>query len=170
MKTKTVKRGNRRGSAPASGAVFRALAENPNAPKRCQRSGAIRAPDAGREARPTTPGAGGLPKAKLWQLRLYVAGQTPRSQTAFRNLHRICEEHLKGCYQIEVVDLLKNPLLCKGDQILAIPTLVRKLPKPVRKIIGDLSDTDRVLVGLNLIPGHRGKSAASTASESEGAP
>ncbi len=85
-----------------------------------------------------------------WILRLYVAGQTPKSITAFRNLKAICEEQLKGKYQIEVIDLIKNPQLCREDQILAIPTLVRKLPAPVRKIIGDLSNTDRVLVGLDL--------------------
>src|ERR1051325_4701147 len=87
---------------------------------------------------------------KAWELRLYVAGQTPKSLTAFANLKKICEEHLKGQYHIEVIDLLKKPQLASGDQILAIPTLVRKLPEPIRKIIGDLSDTDRVLVGLNL--------------------
>jgi circadian clock protein KaiB len=87
---------------------------------------------------------------KLWQLRLYVAGQTPKSLTAFANLKRICENHLKGRYHIEVIDLVAQPQLSKGDQILAIPTLVRKLPVPVRKIIGDLSDTERVLVGLDL--------------------
>jgi circadian clock protein KaiB len=90
--------------------------------------------------------------AKIWQLRLYVAGQTPKSVTAFSNLKRICENHLKGRYRIEVIDLVEQPLLSKGDQILAIPTLVRKLPEPVRKIIGDLSDTNRVLVGLDLRP------------------
>jgi circadian clock protein KaiB len=90
--------------------------------------------------------------AKLWQLRLYVAGQTPRSLAAFSNLKTICESHLNGCYRIEVIDLLEQPQLSKGDQILAIPTLVRKLPQPVRKIIGDLSDTNRVLVGLDLRP------------------
>lgn len=87
---------------------------------------------------------------KTWELRLYVAGQTPRSITAFANLRKICEEHLAGQYHIEVIDLLKQPQLASGDQILAIPTLVRKLPSPIRKIIGDLSDTERVLVGLNL--------------------
>jgi circadian clock protein KaiB len=87
-----------------------------------------------------------------WELRLYVAGQTPKSLQAFGNLKRICDEHLPGKFHIEVVDLLKNPQLAKGDQILAIPTLVRKLPEPVRKIIGDLSDTERVLVGLDLRP------------------
>jgi circadian clock protein KaiB len=87
---------------------------------------------------------------ELWQLKLYIAGQTPKSITAFANLKQICDEHLKGCYQIEIVDLLENPTLAKGDQILAIPTLIRKLPEPVRKIIGDLSNTERVLVGLNL--------------------
>jgi circadian clock protein KaiB len=90
--------------------------------------------------------------AKLWELRLYVAGQTPRSLTAFANLKQICEEHLKGRYRIQVIDLVEEPQLSKGDQILAIPTLVRKLPVPVRKIIGDLSDTERVLVGLDLRP------------------
>lgn len=87
---------------------------------------------------------------RLWQLRLYVAGQTPKSLTAFSNLTEICEIHLKGRYRIEVIDLIEQPQLSKGDQILAIPTLVRKLPQPVRKIIGDLSDTERVLVGLDL--------------------
>jgi circadian clock protein KaiB len=90
------------------------------------------------------------PPAKLWRLRLYVAGQTPRSLTAFSNLKAICENHLEGRYHIEVVDLLEHPQLSKGDQILAIPTLVRKLPHPMRKIIGDLSDTESVLVGLDL--------------------
>ncbi len=84
-------------------------------------------------------------------LRLYVAGQTPKCLTAFANLKKICEEHLAGQYQIEVIDLLLNPALALGDQILAIPTLVRKLPPPVRKIIGDLSMTERVLIGLDLI-------------------
>jgi circadian clock protein KaiB len=88
-----------------------------------------------------------------WDLRLYVAGQTPRSVAAFANLKRICEEHLAGHYNIEVVDLLKHPQLAAGDQIVAIPTLVRKLPQPIRKIVGDLRDTDRALVGLQLRPG-----------------
>src|SRR6478736_10536749 len=83
-----------------------------------------------------------------WDLRLYVAGQTPKSVAAFANLKRVCEEHLAGKYTIEVVDLLVNPQLARGDQIVAIPTLVRKLPEPMRKIIGDLSNTERVLVGL----------------------
>jgi len=87
-----------------------------------------------------------------WTLRLYVAGQTPRSSIAFDNLKRLCEERLKGHYSIEVIDLLKNPRLAKDDQILAIPTLVRRLPPPVRRIIGDLSNTERVLVGLDLRP------------------
>ena len=88
----------------------------------------------------------------VWKLRLYVAGQTPKCLKAFANLKLICEEHLAGKYQIELVDLLMNPQLARGDQILAVPTLVRKLPEPVRKIIGDLSDTERVLVGLDLRP------------------
>ena len=87
---------------------------------------------------------------KTWELRLYVAGQTPKSLAAFANLKKICDEHLAGQYHIEVIDLIKKPQLASGDQILAIPTLVRKLPQPIRKIIGDLSDTERVLVGLNL--------------------
>ena len=89
---------------------------------------------------------------KPWSLRLYVAGQTPKSIEAFANLKAICEEHLPGRYEIEIIDLLVNPQLAKGDQIIAIPTLVRKLPEPVRKIIGDLSNTERVLVGLELRP------------------
>ncbi len=91
--------------------------------------------------------------ADKWILRLYVAGQTPKSVTAFANLKKICEEKLKGKYQIEVIDLIVNPKLSREHQILAIPTLVRKLPVPVRKIIGDLSDTEKVLIGLDLKPG-----------------
>ncbi|HXT57431.1 MAG TPA: circadian clock KaiB family protein [Pirellulales bacterium] len=89
---------------------------------------------------------------ELWELRLYVAGQTAKSLAAFANLKTVCEEHLAGKYNIEVVDLLVNPQLARGDQIVAIPTLVRKLPEPMRKIIGDLSNTERVLVGLQLRP------------------
>ncbi len=89
---------------------------------------------------------------EIWQLRLYVAGQTPKSMAAFTNLKDICENHLKGKYEIEVIDLLENPKLAKGDQIFAIPTLVRKLPQPIRKMIGDLSNKEKVLVGLNLYP------------------
>jgi circadian clock protein KaiB len=89
---------------------------------------------------------------KTWELRLYVAGQTSKSMAAFSNLKKLCEEHLQGQYRIEVIDLLENPALAKGDQIFAIPTLVRKLPEPIKKIIGDLSNKERVLVGLNLIP------------------
>lgn len=88
--------------------------------------------------------------SETWDLCLYVAGQTPRSLTAFANLKKLCEEHLQGRYRIEVIDLVKNPQLARGDQILAIPTLIRKLPEPIRRIIGDLSDRDRVLVGLDL--------------------
>lgn len=93
---------------------------------------------------------GKRPNVAEWELRLYIAGQTANSMAAFANLQRICEEHLQGQYRIEVVDLLKNPQLARGDQILAIPTLVRKLPEPVKKIIGDLSNEERVLVGLDL--------------------
>ena len=87
---------------------------------------------------------------KLWQLRLYVMDETPKSVTALANLKQLCENHLKGRYRITVIDLLKRPQLAKGDQILAIPTVVRRLPKPVRTIIGSLSDTERMLIGLDL--------------------
>jgi circadian clock protein KaiB len=90
------------------------------------------------------------PASRTWQLRLYVTGRTPKSTTAFLNLKRLCETHLKSRYRITVVDLLTHPQLAKGDQILAIPTVVRRLPSPVRTIIGCLSDTERVLVGLDL--------------------
>lgn len=89
---------------------------------------------------------------KTWELRLYVAGKTPKSAAALRNLRRYCETHLKGQYKIEVIDLLVHPQLAEGDQILAIPTLVRKVPEPIRKIIGDLSNEEKVLVGLNIRP------------------
>ena len=97
------------------------------------------------------PGSAGFNR-EFWELRLYVAGQTPKSMAAFANLKTLCEEHLAGKYTIEVIDLLVNPKLARGDQIIAIPTLVRKLPEPIRKIIGDLSNTERVLVGLDLRP------------------
>ena len=87
-----------------------------------------------------------------YQLRLYVAGQTPKSLAAIENLHRICEKNLAGRYKIEVIDLLVNPMLAAGDQILAVPTLVRHLPEPIKKIIGDLSNEERVLVGLDVQP------------------
>ena len=93
-----------------------------------------------------------IPKVGTWDLRLYIAGYTPRAVTALENLKQICEEHLPGVYNIEVVDLIRNPRLARGDQIVAVPTLVRKLPVPVRKIIGDLSNRERVLVGLDLRP------------------
>jgi circadian clock protein KaiB len=95
-----------------------------------------------------TPATG--PAGEKWNLRLYTAGQSPKSLAALDNLKRVCEEHLPGRYSIEVVDLLKNPRLAKDDQIVAIPTLVRKLPEPLRRIVGDLSDTERTLVGLQL--------------------
>jgi circadian clock protein KaiB len=90
--------------------------------------------------------------AGKWNLRLYTAGQSPKSLAALANLKRVCDEHLAGRYSIEVIDLLKNPRLAKDDQIVAIPTLVRKLPEPLRRIVGDLSDTERTLVGLQLRP------------------
>jgi circadian clock protein KaiB len=86
----------------------------------------------------------------VWELRLYVAGQTPKSVTAFANLERICNEHLAGRFRIEVIDLTRTPQLAAGDQIVAVPTLMRKLPQPIKKIIGDLSNTERVLIGLDL--------------------
>jgi circadian clock protein KaiB len=91
---------------------------------------------------------------KQWELRLYVAGNTPKSMAALSNLKKYCEEHLQGKYQIEVIDLLAHPQLAEGDQIFAIPTLVRKVPQPIRKIIGDLSNKEKVLVGLNIRPLH----------------
>jgi circadian clock protein KaiB len=90
------------------------------------------------------------PAAPAYSLRLYVAGQTPKSVLASTNLKQICEQHLQGRYEIEIIDLLENPQLARGDQILALPTLVRRLPEPIKKIIGDLSNTERVLVGLDL--------------------
>ncbi|MEI8082208.1 MAG: circadian clock KaiB family protein [Actinomycetes bacterium] len=92
------------------------------------------------------------PEGQLFVLRLYVAGQSPGSVRAIENLHVVCEEHLAGRYQVEVIDLLEHPKLARGDEIIAVPTLVRRLPPPIRKIIGDLSDTDKVLVGLQLRP------------------
>ena len=88
----------------------------------------------------------------MYDLRLYVAGQSPRSVRALENLRKVCDEHLAGRFRVEVIDLLVNPALARGDEIVAVPTLVRKLPEPIRKIIGDLSDTDRVLVGLQVRP------------------
>ncbi|MES2892657.1 MAG: circadian clock KaiB family protein [Bacteroidota bacterium] len=92
------------------------------------------------------------PKEEIWELRLYVAGNTAKSSAALTNLKKYCEEHLQGKYVIEVIDLLKQPQLAEGDQILAIPTLVKKVPEPIRKIIGDLSNEAKVLVGLNIRP------------------
>ena len=102
----------------------------------------------------TPAGANGA--EEVWELRLYTAGQTPRSVAAFANLKKLCEEHLPGRYKIEVIDLMKHPQLAAGDQIVAIPTLVRKLPEPLRRIVGDLSNTERTLVGLQLRPAKPG--------------
>lgn len=96
---------------------------------------------------PSTPSS----ERPAYSLRLYVAGQTPKSVLALKNLKEICEQHLLGRYEIEIIDLLENPQLARGDQILAVPTLVRRLPEPIKKIIGDLSNTERVLVGLDLL-------------------
>jgi circadian clock protein KaiB len=98
----------------------------------------------------TPPSPAGKTVGEVWNLRLYVAGKTLNSITAFENLKKICEEHLEGRYRIEVIDLIQNPTLAKGDQIIAVPTLIRKLPTPVKKIIGNLSNTEKVLVGLDL--------------------
>lgn len=106
----------------------------------------------GRKKGPADEHKDETPDEGIWNLRLYVAGQTARSIRAFENLKKICQEHLAGKYTIEVIDLSADPRLAKGDQILALPTLVRKLPPPLRKIIGDLSDSERVLVGLDLRP------------------
>jgi circadian clock protein KaiB len=92
---------------------------------------------------------------RTWRLRLYVAGQTPKSITALANLKRLCEDHLAGRYRIEIVDLVKRPQLARRDEIVVIPTLVRQLPPPLRKIIGDLSNQERVLVGLDMLPARR---------------
>jgi circadian clock protein KaiB len=102
-------------------------------------------------AKKRSPAAAG-PKVMEWELRLYVAGNTPNSISAFSNLKQICETHMGGRYRIEIIDLLQNPQLASGDQIIAIPTLVRRLPTPIKKIIGDLSNTERVLIGLDLKP------------------
>jgi len=99
----------------------------------------------------TAPGTAGDAASERFMLRLYVAGQTPKSLAAFANLRKICETHLAGRYEIEVIDLLERPQLARGDEIVAIPTLLRKLPQPITKVIGDQSDTERVLVGLQLI-------------------
>lgn len=101
---------------------------------------------------------------KEYQLRLYIAGQTTKSMLALRNLKQYCETHLAGKYSIEIIDLIENPQLAEGDQILAIPTLVRKFPEPIRKIIGDLSDEEKVLVGLDLKPTNQQKTHAKDAS------
>jgi circadian clock protein KaiB len=103
-------------------------------------------------SRPRAAGKRGPEVAAEWELRLYVAGQTPKSVAAFANLKRICETHLEGRYRLEVIDLLENPRLAAGDQIIAVPTLVRKLPAPMKRLIGDLSNEARVLVGLDVRP------------------
>ena len=111
------------------------------------------------DSQPLPDGRGSNPhspaETETWELRLYIAGQTPKSVTAFANLKQLCEEHLPGRYKIEVIDLMQNPQLAAGDQIVAIPTLVRKLPEPLRRIVGDLSNTERTLVGLQLRPATR---------------
>ena len=109
-------------------------------------------PKAGNNKKGAKPDGATLSSTVKMELRLYVAGQTPKSLVALKNLKNICEEHLHGRYRLTVIDLVKTPQLAQDDQILAIPTLVRNLPQPIRKIIGDLSDTQRVLVGLNIRP------------------
>ena len=145
MKTKTVKRrasGRATGIGQERGVHAASLSANGN-------TSSLVSAVVGRTVKRTKARA---PRcaAKLWQLRLYVMDTTPKSLTAFANLKKFCETHLKGRYHITVIDLVKQPQLAKGDQILAIPTVVRKLPKPVRTILGNLSDTERVLVGLDL--------------------
>lgn len=115
-----------------------------SAPRKTEKKSAAKAKPASKQPKSGDP--------EFWELRLYVAGQTPKSMTALANLKKLCETHLAGRYHIEVIDLLKNPELAEGDQILAIPTLVRQLPEPIKKIIGDLSQEHRVLVGLDLRP------------------
>jgi circadian clock protein KaiB len=130
--------------------------------KTAAKSPATRARNPKSAATKTKPAKGKAPKAQAanpkagdgqesWNLRLYVAGQTPRSVTAFANLKRLCEERLAGRYKIEVIDLVKQPQLAQGDQIIAIPTLVRKLPEPIKRVVGDLSNIERVLVGMDLL-------------------
>ncbi len=113
-------------------------------------------------SQPLPDGRGSIPpnleETETWELRLYIAGQTPKSVTAFANLKRLCEEYLPGRYQIEVIDLMQQPQLAAGDQIVAIPTLIRRLPEPLRRIVGDLSNTERTLVGLQLRPANRNPS------------
>jgi circadian clock protein KaiB len=104
------------------------------------------------ELREELPTATEPPAGETWELRLYVAGQTAKSVAALANLRRYCEQHVPGRYQLEVIDLMQHPQLAEGDQILAIPTVVRKVPEPIRKVIGDLSNEERVLVGLDLRP------------------
>ena len=116
-------------------------------PKSVSTKGRARTKRAGKR-----PGRGAQPKVITWELRLYVAGNTPNSIAAFSNLKQICETHMGGRYRIEIIDLLRSPQLAGGDQIIAIPTLVRRLPTPIKKIIGDLSNTERVLIGLDLKP------------------
>ena len=116
-----------------------------------KRHGAAKKPAKARKAvAGSKPKAASKTAANIWNLRLYVAGQTPKSLTAFANLKRMCEEHLKDRYTIEVIDLIKNPQLAQGDQILALPTLVRKIPAPMKRIIGYLSNAERFLVGFDL--------------------
>src|SRR5690348_834293 len=120
------------------------MATSKQAPSRKAAKDGSAREDNNRKARPF--------KSPLWELRLYVAGMTPTSVRAFENLKKLCEEHMHGAYKIQVIDLLERPKLAGGDQIIAVPTLVRRVPTPVKKIIGDLSNTERVLVGLDLRP------------------
>jgi circadian clock protein KaiB len=123
------------------------------------RRGAVVAKSAKRNRKQTAGRASQRIVEDRWNLRLYVAGQTPKSLAALSNLKRLCEEHLQGCYNLEVVDLVREPQLAQGDQIVAIPTLVRKLPPPIKRIIGDLSNQERVMVGMDLRPARRQQEA-----------
>lgn len=125
-----------------------------SAGKQTTRNRAVSGPTAARTRR--APGA----EVDHWNLRLYVAGQNPRSLSAFANLKRLCEEHLPGRYQIEVIDLMKHPELARADQVIALPTLVRKLPEPIKRIIGDLSNSERVRVGMDLVAAHHRRDPA----------
>ena len=147
MKTKTIKRRATARGVTGSGGQERGVHAASTSARQEASPGA-----AAVVARPVKRAKARAPRAlaQLWQLRLYVAGQTPRSLTALENLKQFCESYLQGRYRITVIDLVEQPQLAKGDQILAIPTVVRRLPKPVRTVIGNLSDTARVLVGLDL--------------------
>lgn len=141
MKLKKTTKTAARKKSGADGKTSPKAAKKPAAPVRASKRAT---------ATPKSPRPKSASGNERWNLRLYVAGQTPRSVTAFSNLKRLCEERLAGRYKIEVIDLVKQPQLAQGDQIIAIPTLVRKLPEPIKRVVGDLSNIERVLVGMDL--------------------